>query len=56
MTLVTLYVEKPLSNRDVYWETISRGVSLQKAERLRHELEKQGKRCAIQKYRGEQIG
>ena len=51
MTLYTLYVEKSLSNGDVYWETMDRGVSLQKAERRRRELERQGKHCAIQKYR-----
>ncbi len=53
MTLFTLYVEKSLANGDVYWETMDRGVSLQKAERRRRELERLGKRCAIQKYRAE---
>lgn len=53
MTLFTLFVEKSLSNGDVFWETIARGVSLQKAERLRRTLEKQRKHCAIQKYREE---
>jgi len=56
MTLFTLYVEKSLSNGDVFWVTMEKGVSLQKAERRRRELERQGKRCAIQKYRGETIG
>ncbi len=51
MTLFTLYVEKSLSNGDVFWETISSGVTLQKAERRRSELEMQGKPCAIQQYR-----
>ena len=53
MTLFTLYEERFLSNGDVYWETIARGVSLQKAERLRQRLEQQRKHCAIQKYREE---
>lgn len=51
MPLFTLYEETPLSNGEVFWKPIIKGVSLQKAERRRHELEKQGKRCAIQQYR-----
>ena len=53
MTLFTLYVEKSVAPNNVLWETIAKGVTLQKAERRRQELEKLGKHCARQQYRGE---